>query len=75
MLFKERQNGDAADQNLVMSIMDEISKISKRLNGLQSGTRIFSQMKTLLDEQSSSIINSSSHEEERKGKPDDSAIC
>lgn len=75
MLFKERQNGDAADQNLIMSIMDEISKISKRLNGLQSGTPILSQMKTLLDKQSSSIITSSSHEEERKGKPDDSAIC
>lgn len=56
MLYKERQKGDNADQSAILSIIDEISRISKRLTGLQSGTPIISQISVMLEQHSRASI-------------------
>ncbi len=73
MLYKEWQKGESADQNIAISIVDEISRIGKGLTSLQSGSPILAQVKALL-KQRSSIITSDREGEGKGGKPDDDSM-
>ncbi len=51
MLFKELQKGDNTDQSLILSVMNEMSKIGKHLTNSQYGTPILSQIKAILEQE------------------------
>lgn len=49
MLFRGWKKEDSGDPNIILSIINEMIRVSKRLQGLALGSPILAQMKAMLD--------------------------